>query len=308
MHSRDQRPPSHITHPLGLRIGEVDHAEREQHAPREENPHPAVHGAIHRERGVLRREPHGHGEDVGDGVPPSAEAGRVDLGGEHVDDYAGRVSDASETPPSTKRSRWCIRTVLCGSTRLGRAKGVGQRIKAMGRPDGIPTGLNRLSDPSGSLTWGEEHNPQEPLYDIHRDETRPRRMVLYPLIEYPQGQRALYDQAHTSLARAEEVVGASPPVIKQVPADDPAHAPARVLHPGDPELDVRVGDPRGGEDDGVVVGEYGLAVPCCKWWWSANQERHTVRLMRSRHFPVPSLRLSEAGTRTVREGKAVCSR
>lgn len=48
------------TYPFGLWICEEYHGERECHAAREEDPHPAVHLAIHWQGGILRREAHSH--------------------------------------------------------------------------------------------------------------------------------------------------------------------------------------------------------------------------------------------------------
>lgn len=88
-------------------------------------------------------------------------------------------------------------------------------------------------------------------------------MVLDPFVEHPQPQRSLYDQAHTSLARTKEVVGPTSLVIEEVSADNGADAPtAGVLDAGDAELHVLVGYSYVGEDDGVVVGEDEVAIPC----------------------------------------------
>jgi hypothetical protein len=47
-----------------------------------------LHSAIHGQGRVLGRKAHSHGHDIGVCVPARSQAGRVDLGGEHVDHYS----------------------------------------------------------------------------------------------------------------------------------------------------------------------------------------------------------------------------
>lgn len=94
-------------------------------------------------------------------------------------------------------------------------------------------------------------------------------MVDDPFIKDPNGESTLDDKAETSLSSPDEIARPSAPNVNEVTADDPTDTPRRVLHTGDTELDVGVGDTRGAEDDGVVVGEDGSAVPC--WFASADE-------------------------------------
>jgi len=110
-------------------------------------------------------------------------------------------------------------------------------------------------------TRREEHDPEEPLNDVYRDETSTSSMINDPLVEDPDSQTTLDKKTEESLTGPDKIVRPSSPDIEEISADDPSDAPSRVLNTGYTELDVWVGDPSCGEDDSVVIGENGPAVP-----------------------------------------------
>lgn len=87
-------------------------------------------------------------------------------------------------------------------------------------------------------------------------------MVLVPLVEYGQRQSSLDNQTNASLANTNEIIRPSAPNIKQVTTDYTSNTPRGILYTSDTELDMLILDTGCGKNNGIIVSEDTLTIPC----------------------------------------------